>query len=115
MKANALLKTPTNGIVHGLSGVNDRASMQAQCIWPQSYVPNEPRLGQNRKPWWDVVKEHDDDVNFPMIQINVPQLFYFSLRWLAIKSSEFQIHQITKTILSCIWLGNELIFLKELR
>lgn len=43
-------------------------------------MPNEPRLGQSRKPRWDVVKEHhdvDDDVNFPVIQINVPELFTF--------------------------------------
>ena len=68
------------GLCHGLSEASDRASVQAQCIWPQSYVPNEPRLGQSRKPRWDVVKEHhdvDDDVNFPVIQINVPELFTF--------------------------------------
>ena len=105
------------GLCHGLSEVNDRASVQAQCIWPQSYESNEPRLGKSRKPWQDVVKEQDDNdyVNFPMIHINITELFHVSLKQLPIRSSEFQIHPITKTILSCIWLGNKLIFLKELR
>ena len=51
---------------------------------------------------------------FQWCKNNCSHILFFP-KQLAIKSFIFQIHQVVKAVLLCIWLDDELIFLKELR